>query len=78
VCGQIYGAQVRVDSTAKVAEIEIAEQQKMKEKVGKILAHNINVFINRQLIYNYPEQARARCLTPVPFPRFYGCLCVRV
>jgi len=28
----------------------------MKEKVGKILKHKINVFINRQLIYNYPEQ----------------------
>jgi T-complex protein 1 subunit beta len=28
----------------------------MKEKVEKIIKHNINVFINRQLIYNYPEQ----------------------
>ncbi|EJW80512.1 T-complex protein 1 subunit beta [Wuchereria bancrofti] len=28
----------------------------MKDKVNKILAHKINVFINRQLIYNYPEQ----------------------
>jgi T-complex protein 1 subunit beta len=53
---KVYGAQVRVDSTAKVAEIEAAERQKMKEKVDKILAHNINLFINRQLIYNYPEQ----------------------
>lgn len=24
--------------------------------MNKIIAHNINVFINRQLIYNYPEQ----------------------
>lgn len=24
--------------------------------MNKILAHKINVFINRQLIYNYPEQ----------------------
>ena len=28
----------------------------MKDKVNQILAHNINVFVNRQLIYNYPEQ----------------------
>jgi T-complex protein 1 subunit beta len=28
----------------------------MKEKVDKIKAHGINVFVNRQLIYNYPEQ----------------------
>jgi len=41
---------------AKVAELEAAEREKMKEKVGKILKHKINVFINRQLIYNYPEQ----------------------
>lgn len=25
-------------------------------QVNKIVAHKINVFINRQLIYNYPEQ----------------------
>ena len=28
----------------------------MKEKVEKITSFDINVFINRQLIYNYPEQ----------------------
>lgn len=28
----------------------------MKEKVESILKHGINCFINRQLIYNYPEQ----------------------
>jgi T-complex protein 1 subunit beta len=40
----------------KVAEIEQAEKDKMKRKVEKILSHKIDVFINRQLIYNYPEQ----------------------
>jgi len=53
---KIFGSRVRVDSTAKVAELELAEKEKMKEKVELILKHNINVFINRQLIYNYPEQ----------------------
>uniref|UniRef100_A0A8C5L909 T-complex protein 1 subunit beta n=1 Tax=Jaculus jaculus TaxID=51337 RepID=A0A8C5L909_JACJA len=53
---KIFGSQVRVDSTAKVAEIEHAKKEKMKEKVDHILKHGINCFINRQLIYNYPEQ----------------------
>merc|ERR1712228_709692 len=30
--------------------------EKMKEKVDMICSHDMNVFINRQLIYNYPEQ----------------------
>lgn len=53
---KIFGSRVRVDSTAKVAEIEHAEKEKMKDKVERILKHGINCFINRQLIYNYPEQ----------------------
>ena len=53
---KIYGARVRVDSMAKVADIEAAEKGKMKEKCEKIIGHGINCFINRQLIYNYPEE----------------------
>ena len=40
----------------KVAEIEEAEKNKMANKCKKIIEHGINCFINRQLIYNYPEQ----------------------
>lgn len=43
----------------KVAEIEEAEKMKMKKKVDQILALKPDVFINRQLIYNYPEQLLA-------------------
>ncbi|XRB13849.1 T-complex protein 1 subunit beta [Pseudoscourfieldia marina] len=53
---KIYGARVRVDSMDKVASIEAAEKNKMKQKVENILKHNCNCFVNRQLIYNYPEQ----------------------
>lgn len=53
---KIYGARVRVDSMSKVAEIEGAEKEKMKEKVQKIIGHGINCFVNRQLIYNFPEE----------------------
>lgn len=53
---KIYGARVRVDSIAKVGEIEKAEREKMRQKCAKIIAHGINCFINRQLIYNFPEE----------------------
>lgn len=52
---KIFGSKVKVDSMLKVAEIEEAEKQKMKKKVDNILALKPDVFINRQLIYNYPE-----------------------
>ncbi|KAL2316285.1 putative T-complex protein 1 subunit beta [Schizosaccharomyces pombe] len=53
---KVFGARVRVDTTGKLAELERAEREKMKAKVEKIKSHNINCFINRQLIYNWPEQ----------------------
>jgi len=57
---KIYGARVKVESLAKVAEIEQAEKDKMAAKCNKICDHGINVFINRQLIYNYPEEIFAK------------------
>lgn len=53
---KLYGSRVRVDSLTRVAEIEEAEKAKMIAKCDRILAHKCNVFINRQLIYNRPEQ----------------------
>ncbi|KAL5010987.1 hypothetical protein ScPMuIL_013292 [Solemya velum] len=53
---KVFGSKVRVDAVSKVAELELAEKEKMKEKVNRIVKHGCNVFINRQLIYNYPEQ----------------------
>jgi T-complex protein 1 subunit beta len=44
---KIFGSRVNVDSTDKIAQIELAEKEKMKDKVDKILKHDINVFINR-------------------------------
>ncbi|CEQ40561.1 SPOSA6832_02189 [Sporobolomyces salmonicolor] len=52
---KIFGARVKVDSTGKLAELERAEREKMKAKVAKIKASGVNCFVNRQLIYNYPE-----------------------
>jgi T-complex protein 1 subunit beta len=53
---KIYGSRVRVDSFQKVAEIEEAEKEKMRKKCVKIVDHGISCFVNRQLIYNFPEQ----------------------
>lgn len=53
---KIYGSRVRVSELDQVEAIEAVEKEKMKAKVDKILAHKCDVFINRQLIYNYPEQ----------------------
>lgn len=53
---KIWGARIRVDSPAEVAAIEAIERQRMLEKCQKIVDHGINCFINRQLIYNLPEQ----------------------
>ncbi|AGO14208.1 AaceriAER415Wp [[Ashbya] aceris (nom. inval.)] len=53
---KIFGAKFKVDSTSKLAELEKAEREKMKNKIEKISKFGINTFINRQLIYDYPEQ----------------------
>lgn len=53
---KIYGSRVRVDSLKRVAEIEEAEKAKMIAKCDRIIAHDCNIFVNRQLIYNRPEQ----------------------
>ena len=53
---KIYGAKVKTEGMAAVADIEQAEKAKMRSKVDAILAQGANVFVNRQLIYNYPEE----------------------
>ncbi|GMM48164.1 chaperonin-containing T-complex subunit [Pichia kluyveri] len=53
---KVFGAKFKVDSTSKLAELEKAEREKMKQKVEKIKNFDINCFVNRQLIYDWPEQ----------------------
>merc|ERR1712018_580327 len=52
----VFGSRVKVENVSQIAELELAEKEKMKDKVDMICKHDINVFVNRQLIYNYPEQ----------------------
>lgn len=53
---KVFGTKFKVDSTSKLAQLEKAEREKMKSKIAKISKFGINAFINRQLIYDYPEQ----------------------
>lgn len=53
---KVFGTKFKVDSTSKLAELEKAEREKMKTKIAKIAKFGVNTFINRQLIYDYPEQ----------------------
>ncbi|KAK1215588.1 T-complex protein 1 subunit beta [Marasmius sp. AFHP31] len=70
---KIFGARVKVDSTGKLAELERAEKEKMKAKVDAIAAHGINCFVNRQLIYNYPESLLAdKGITVIEHADFEG------
>lgn len=57
----------------QVSEIEEAEKDKMRAKCEKIVGHGINCFINRQLIYNFPEQVvGALCLDDLSGCRSVG------
>ena len=50
---QVFGSRVRVDAVSKVADMEMAEKEKMKAKVDRILKHDMNVFINRYLTFSF-------------------------
>ena len=43
---------MRVDAVSKVAQLEVAEKEKMKAKVDKIIKHGCNVFINRYTYFH--------------------------
>jgi len=53
---KINGAKIETDSPDQLAQIEAAERKKMIAKCEKIAAHKPTLFVNRQLIYNLPEQ----------------------
>merc|ERR1712115_775261 len=40
---KVFGSRVKVDNVSKVAEIELAEKEKMKDKVDLICAHDMNM-----------------------------------
>lgn len=56
---KIFGSRFRVESPEQLAELERAERDKMRDKIEMIKRHGVNCFVNRQLIYNWPEQLLA-------------------
>jgi len=53
---KINGAKIETSSPEQLAKIEAAEREKMLRKCEKIAAVKPTVFVNRQLIYNLPEE----------------------
>ncbi len=53
---KIFGSKVKAANLSQIIEVEDAERDKMLQKCAKIVAHGCNCFIDRQLIYNLPEQ----------------------
>jgi len=51
---KIDGGRVKVHSHSQMEEIETAERGRIEQKCQKIVDHKINVFINRQLVYDVP------------------------
>jgi T-complex protein 1 subunit beta len=63
---KIFGARLKASSTTDLASFERAERAKMASKVSSILSSGCNVFVNRQLVYNYPENLMAEKVSIFP------------
>lgn len=57
---KIEGSRVKVSSHAQLEEIDAAERAKIEKKCQKIIDHGCTVFINRQLVYDVPQQFFAK------------------
>lgn len=53
---KIFSSKINVESIEELEKIEIAEKEKMISKVNSICSIPFNLFINRQIIYDYPLQ----------------------
>lgn len=53
---KVFGAKVNVSSVSELADLEAVEKARTREKAERIAQNGVNVFINRQLIYDYPHQ----------------------
>nr|XP_027200352.1 T-complex protein 1 subunit beta-like [Dermatophagoides pteronyssinus] len=53
---KIYGATACANDYERINELEDAEKRKMLAKIEAIAASGCNVFVNRQLVYDYPQQ----------------------
>lgn len=53
---KIFTTKASVDSVKELEKIEMAEKEKMCSKIDSICSISFDVFVNRQIIYDYPQQ----------------------
>lgn len=53
---KIFGSKFKATGPEHMAQLEAAERDAMRTKVDRIKSHGVNVFVNRQLVYNWPMQ----------------------
>ncbi|KAI5169108.1 T-complex protein 1 subunit beta [Pancytospora epiphaga] len=53
---KIFSSKINVSSVKELEKIEQAEKDKMVEKIERITSVPLELFINRQIIYDYPMQ----------------------
>lgn len=53
---KIHSSKACVNSVSELMKIEEAEKKKMNEKIESITKQKFDLFINRQIIYDYPMQ----------------------
>jgi len=70
---KIFSSKICVNSVAELEKIEAAEKEKMISKIDAITQLPFDLFINRQIIYDYPLQLlRNKGLTVVEHADFEG------
>lgn len=70
---KVFGAKINVSSISKLSEIEEAEKDKMRRKIDRICSLPFSVFVNRQLIYDYPfELFREKGVVAIEHADFDG------
>ncbi|KAL6122576.1 hypothetical protein NUSPORA_00343 [Nucleospora cyclopteri] len=53
---KVFSSQISVTSIRELEEIEGAEKERMMDKISNICEMNFDIFVNRQIIYDYPMQ----------------------
>ncbi|KAG9395528.1 Chaperonin Cpn60/TCP-1 [Carpediemonas membranifera] len=53
---KIFGSKAKVSGATELAAIESEERRRMRDKCARIMKHDINCFVNRQLVYNQAEE----------------------
>lgn len=70
---KIFGSKICVNSIEDLADMEKIERDKMLMKIKNICSYNIDCFINRQLIYDYPMQLlKSKNVQPIEHADFDG------